>query len=143
MLLFLPFRDESQLLLSDETAEVAFQRLMSDQAVEHHQKLQIMLEAQSASKKIEEAREAEIASDKQDEDNCDDEPQLVGEPKCEVIDTTSLVTPIPDKLDLDSRISMLNVDQRRVFDKLRDHFLHEKLHEDSYVIVNSNHFTCL
>ena len=42
-------------------------------------------------------------------------------------DATSLITPPPDKLDLQTRI---NADQRKVFDKLRDHFLHQKKHED-------------
>ena len=58
LLLFIPFRDEHRLLDENETAEEAFQRYLqqSNQLNIHHSKLQQMLTAQSAVKKINEAR---------------------------------------------------------------------------------------
>ena len=35
----------------------------------------------------------------------------------------------PGQLTLDERVAMLNQDQRRVFDNVKAHFLHQKLHE--------------
>ena len=47
IVLFTPFREESSLLLEDETAEEAFLRLASTDSSAYHAKLQLMLEAQS------------------------------------------------------------------------------------------------
>ena len=92
-----------------------------------------MIEAQATVKRINEARgQNNVTSDDKDkeEDKEEDGPQFQGEPKPDLSDATSLTTPPPDKLDLQTRIDMLNADQRKVFDKLRDHFLHQKKHED-------------
>ena len=35
-----------------------------------------------------------------------------------------------DYLTLEDRVGMLNADQRRVFDNIKTHLLHQKLHED-------------
>ena len=35
-----------------------------------------------------------------------------------------------DDLTLEDRVGMLNGDQRRVFDNIKAHLLHQKLHED-------------
>ena len=53
MLLFIPFRDESNLIAEGETAEVAFNCLIGENAdlSEHHEKLQALLKAQAAVKK--------------------------------------------------------------------------------------------
>ena len=51
ILLFTPFREESSLLLEDETAEEAFSRLVNSDCSAYHAKLK-MLEAQSNIKKI-------------------------------------------------------------------------------------------
>ena len=55
ILLFTPFREESSLLLEDETAEEAFSRLVNSDCSAYHAKLKRMLEAQSNIKKINEA----------------------------------------------------------------------------------------
>ena len=89
-----------------------------------------------------EAREQDnVTSDDKDkeEDMEGDGPQFQGEPKPDLSDATSLITPPPDKLDLQTRKDMLNADQRKVFDKLRYHFLHQK----DNASVKSNRFTCL
>ena len=133
LLLFVPFRDESQLLLPNETAEQAFQRIASEKGSAHSEKLQRMIEAQATVKRINEARgQNNVTSDDKDkeEDKEEDGPHFQGEPKPDLSDATSLTTPPPDKLDLQTRIDMLNADQRKVFDKLRDNFLHQKKHED-------------
>ena len=71
LLLFTPFREESGLLLENETAEEAFHRLQNEDSLAHHAKLNKMLE---------------------------------------------------------DRINMLNADQRRVFDKIRNHLLYQQQH---------------
>ena len=53
MLLFIPFRDENNLIAEGETAEVAFNRLIGENAdlSEHHEKLQALLKAQTTVRK--------------------------------------------------------------------------------------------
>ena len=92
-----------------------------------------MIEAQATVKRINEAREQNnvTSDDKDKEDDMEENgPQFQGEPKPDLSDATSLITPPPDKLDLQTRVDMLNADQRKVFDTLRDQFLHQKKHED-------------
>ena len=89
LLLFVPFRDESQLLLPNETAEQAFQRIASEKGSAHSEKLQRMIEAQATVKRINEAREQNnVTSDDKDkeEDKEEDEPQFQGEPKPDLSD---------------------------------------------------------
>ena len=101
-----------------------------------------MIEAQTSIREINEAREQDgISSDNEDKEEEDDEPHLQGDPKADLNDASSLVTPPPDKLDLQTRTDMLNADQRRIFEQVRDCLLHQKKHEDASVI--SNPFTCL
>ena len=59
ILLFVPFRDESSLLLHNETTEEAFHRLMNDSSSAYHAKLQRILDAQSKIKDINKARQAD------------------------------------------------------------------------------------
>ena len=47
LLLFVPFRDESSLILENETAELAFHRLLNVHSSAYHAKLQTILDAQS------------------------------------------------------------------------------------------------
>ena len=61
LLLFVPFRYESSLLLDNETAEVAFHSLMNVDSSAYHDKFQKILEAQSTIKDINEARQADGA----------------------------------------------------------------------------------
>ena len=88
-----------------------------------------MIEAQTSIREINEAREQDgISSDSKKEE--DDEPHLWGDPKADMNDTSSLVTPPPDKLDLQTRTDMLNADQRRIFEQVRFCLLHKKKYED-------------
>ena len=78
---FVPFGDESNLLLQDESTEEAFHRLLPANAdcSAYLDKLQKMLKAQSNIKKINEARQADGVEEKVNKE--DDDPQLMGEAK--------------------------------------------------------------
>ena len=78
ILLFTPLREESSLLLENETAEEAFHRLVCSDSSAYHAKLKRMLEAQSNIKQINEAR---FASGPEERVNKNDDPQLMGEAK--------------------------------------------------------------
>ena len=88
VLLSSPFRDESSLLLENETAEAAFHRLMSNKSSSYHAKLEAMLAAQSNIRQINEARQAEGPEKKVSKD--DDDPQLIGEAKTAMNDVQCL-----------------------------------------------------
>ena len=77
LLLFVPFRDESSLILENETAELAFQRLMNVHSCAYHAKLQTILDAQSKIKEINKARETDGVEKKVSKE--DNNPQLPGE----------------------------------------------------------------
>ena len=47
VMLFVPFKDEDDLLEPGETPKEAFSRLQNDELLAHHEKLQKMLEASS------------------------------------------------------------------------------------------------
>ena len=72
VLLFSPFRDESSLLHDKETAEQAFQRLLSNKITDYHDKLKTMFAAASNVKKINDTRQKEGEEEKVEED---DDPQ--------------------------------------------------------------------
>ena len=74
ILLSVPFRDESNLLLQDESTEEAFHRLLPANAhcSAYHDKLQKMLKPQSNIFKINEAREADGVEEKVNKE--DDDP---------------------------------------------------------------------
>ena len=134
VLLFCPFRDESSLILGNETAEQAFHRLLSNQSSSHHAKLKTMLAAASTVKVINDARQAEKLEEKEVED--DDEPQLLGEARTAMSDVIDMRLSSHDQLTLDERESMLNADQRRVFDTVKTHLLHERSHENNKCSCN-------
>ena len=81
-----------------------------------------MLAAASNVKKINDARQKEGEEKKVEED---DDPQLIGEAKAAMIVNSS------DKLSVEERVAMLNDDQRRVFDTVKGHLLHQKCHEQN------------
>ena len=76
VLLFSPFRDESSLLLDNETPEHAFHRLLTSQSSSYHSKLKTMLAAALNVKSINEVQQANMEEKEVEEDN---EPQLLGE----------------------------------------------------------------
>ena len=129
LLLFVPFRDESSLILENETAELAFQRLMNVHSSAYHAKLQTILGAQSKIKEINEARQADGVEQKLSKD--DNNPQLPGEAKSAMHDLIDMMTTnSSDQLGLDERVTMLNVDQRRIYDRVMNHLHHHKQHDD-------------
>ena len=116
VLLFVPFRDEGELLLPDETPEQAFHRHKNEGLLSHQDKLKKMIEATSKQKKIDEARkELEDGSKKDDEDDDGGGLQIKGDLKSDYEHILQL-DPYPDPIDLEARVSMLNADQRRVYD---------------------------
>ena len=126
VLLFSPFRDESSLLLDSETPEHAFHRLLTSQSSSYHSKLKTMLAAASNVKSINEVRQANMEEKEAEEDN---EPQLLGEARSAMSEVLDMKASTPGQLTLDERVSMLNQDQRRVFDNVKAHFQHQQRHE--------------
>ena len=130
ILLFVPFRDESSLLLDNETAEEAFSRLMNENSSAYHAKLQRILDAQSKIKEINEARQADVEEKRVNKE--DNDPQLMGEAKTAMHDMVDMIVKhSSDQLGLEERVTMLNADQRRIFDTLQSHLMHQKRHETS------------
>ena len=130
IMLFQPFRDESELLLDDETAEEAFNRLFSDTGengcLTHHTRPQQMLECNRSVKVISEARQSDCPEQK-----VDGEPQLVCEAVAAMQDAVSMITKCEDTLSLSDRTDMLNIDQRRIFDTIKGHTIHVQQHENN------------
>ena len=120
ILLFVPFRDESDLLLAGETAEEAFNRLLptNDNCSAYHSRLQKILALQATVNKIDEAREADV-EDEQPEYEEDDDPQVEGEAKAAMQDVVDMHDNAADTITLEERVDMLNADQRRVFERSR------------------------
>ena len=128
ILLFVPFRDENDLLLSNETPEQAFNRYNSEGLLGHHEKLMKMLEAMTTRQKITEARKEVDVSKDDGNDNCG--PEIVGKVKSDY-DKIMKLDACQDPLDLPTRVSMLNADQKRVYDGITGHLVHQQKHEDS------------
>ena len=117
------------LLLDNETAEAAFHRLVNVDSSAYHDKLQRMLEAQSTVKDINKARQADGKETKVSKE--DSEPQLPGEAKSAMHDLVDIMdTHSSDQPSLEERVSMLNADQKRIYDTLKAHLVHNKRHED-------------
>ena len=79
-------------------------------------------------KKIDEAREAHV-EEEQPQNEEDDDPQVEGEAKATMQDVVDMNFNAADTITLEERVDMLNADQRRVFEKVKSHFLHQQLHE--------------
>ena len=134
MILFVPFRYEAGLILDGETVEEAFQRHRNDNDSlnMHHNKLQNLLGAEKKWKEIQDARksiglgEAEEAELKNRDDN---EPQLLDEIMDAVNDIADMNNNVPN-LTLDQRVAMLNSDQKRIYDKIKQHLTKQKQQED-------------
>ena len=77
LILFTPFREESSLLLENETAKEVFHRLVSSDSSAYHVKLKRLLEAQSNIKQINKARLASGPEERVNKN--DDDPQVMGD----------------------------------------------------------------
>ena len=86
-----------------------------------------MLQTQANIKKINDARHADGEEHKISKEG--DEPQLMGEARAAMKELFDMNNNPADTLSLQQRVAMLNTDQRRVFDKVTAHFLHQKEHE--------------
>ena len=130
LLLFVPFRDESDLLRPNETAEQSFARQYTSGSYmhKHHERLQQMLQAQTKIQEINEARQANTDASVQTEQI--DEPNVVGEAKAAMNDVQEMQASCVDDLKLDRRIAMLNNDQERIFKRVSDHLKHQHRHEN-------------
>eukprot|EP00731_Ephydatia_muelleri_P019066 Em0011g1106a len=127
MLLFIPFRNECDLMKEGETAEVAFNRLIGSNVSlsDHHEKLQALLKAQTAVKKINEAREEEgVVVPPAEEDA-----YFGGEAKAAMEDVFNL-NEVNAAETVEERVAKLNADQLRIFNDINDHLCHQKLHEN-------------
>ena len=81
ILIFIPFIDEGDLLLPNENTEDAFRRLSNDSSLLHQKRLQTMLAALSKITKINEDRHKAGTDEKEDSQEDNDGPQLMGEVK--------------------------------------------------------------
>ena len=73
------------------------------------------------------ARQAEGQEEKVSKD--DDDPQLIGEAKTAMNDVLDINASSFSELSLGDRVTMLNGDQRRIFDNVKAHLLHQQCHE--------------
>ena len=128
LLLFVPFRQEADLLGTDETAEESFQRhMLPGSSLElHHDKLQQMLTARTQVKKITEARQEDQPPPGVQDDARNDGPQVEGEAQSAMNDVRDL-----EGGNLEERVSMMNKDQARIFQQIKEHLLHQERHETS------------
>ena len=117
------------MLLENETTEEAFRRLLPDDSTcsAYHGRLQKMLQTRANIKKINDAQQADGEEHKISER--DDDPQLLGEAKTAMKELFDMNAHPADTLSLKQRVAMLNADQRRIFDKVKDHLLHQQQHE--------------
>ena len=107
LLLFVPFRDEGSFFQLNETAE-GFNCLLPTNVdcSGHH-----------------EARQADGIEEEEDDD-----PQILGEAKTAMKEVVEINANNSDTLTLEDRITMMNDDQRRIFEY---HLFHQKQHEDN------------
>ena len=132
-LLFVPFREESNVIANGENAESAFNRHLSenDTMNTHSNKLQRMLKSQESVEKNEarQAQEPNISEPQPVED--DSGPQVVGEATSAMHDVIDLNhNNDSDKCNLEELVSSLNADRGRVFEQVKSHLEHQALHEN-------------
>ena len=132
IVLFVPFRDESSLLSEGETAEQAYNRLLHDneECIQYHERLQAIRKAQSTLKQINEARKSDRLEEESKEGEEEENVLVVGEAKSAMEDMADMNANPTNDIPLDERVDMLNADQRRVYDKMHIHLLHQKEHDD-------------
>ena len=133
LLLFVPFRNEGDLIEEGESAEDAFQRHMehNDALNTHSEKLQRMLSARENVQKINEARQAAVQKvPMPDPSEEDDGPQVAGEATSAMHDVANLQENDDSAPCLDDLVSSLNVDQRRIFELIKGHLEHQLQHEN-------------
>ena len=130
LLLFVPFRNESDLVEPQEKAEEAFKRCMQPGSSLnlHHDKLQQMLLAQSKVREINEARK-EDNSPRTAQDADEDGLQVLGEAQSAMSDVRDLQGACAKQVSLEECVSMMNVDQTCIFQNVKHHLVHQEKHE--------------
>ena len=130
LLLFVPFRDEADLIGENKSAEQAFNEFLTFHADMkcHHEKLLKMLKAHNKVTKINNAREK--FEDPKDDDKSEPEGvHISGEATAAMNDVHDIDSRASNDFDLHERIEMLNADQFRVFKMISDHLCHQQKHE--------------
>ena len=87
-----------------------------------------MLKALENLKAITDARKSSVPEEHGDNES-DDEPQLMGEAKAALQDVQDMNDRSEDDITLNERVQMLNMDQKRIYDKVKMHLLHLLSHE--------------
>ena len=127
LLLFVPFRDEADLIGENKSAEQAFNEFLTSHADMkcHHEKLLKMLEAHN---KVNNAREK--FEDLKDDDKSEPEGVHISEEAMAAInDVHDIDSCASNDFDLHKHIEMLNVDQFRAFKMVTYHLCHQQKHE--------------
>ena len=133
LLLFVPFRVESDLLGKHQTPEQAFNEYISSgpRMEGHHEKLQKILKAQATVRKINEHRE--VSEELCPKTNDHDESaglEIPGEAAVTAMnDVNEMDVCDKDDITLKECVKMLNADQIRIFQMVTNHLCHQKQHE--------------
>ena len=90
-------------------------------------------------RKINEARKAEISKNKENKEQ--DNMQILGEAKHAMKDIQDMNQKMPDSLTLQEQEKMLNADQKRVYDNIRNTLIHQKEHEEGQCLCDYKPFT--
>ena len=136
--MFVPFRNESDLIGDHCSAEQAFNHLTSSSSGtgKHHEKLDKMLKAQIKVREISKHRDAtEEACSKKDVD----EPvglEIAREAAGAMDDVCHMDFCHADSFNLNERIKMLNSDQFQVFEYITGHLNHQWQHEQGVCHCN-------
>ena len=85
-----------------------------------------MLKAQE--KAITDARKLSVPEE-HGHNECDDKPQLMGEAKAAMQDVQDMNDCSDNNITLDKRVQMLDIDQKRIYEKVKMHLLHLLSHE--------------
>ena len=134
LLLFVPFRDEADLIEEGETAESTFERHFEENVAlnTHSEKLQRMLRAREHVQQINEARRAQEENVTNEPGPVEDDngPQVAGEATSAMNDVLDLhQNDESDGPSLDELVQSLNTNQARVYDHVKSHLEHQLTHE--------------
>ena len=125
LLLFVPFRDESDLIGEHGSAEQAFNSFLasSSDMKGHPEKLLKMFQAQVKVREINEHSEA-VEEVKKDDENELEGVEIVGEAIATMNNVHDMDVNKANDFNLDERIEILNSDQLHVFTTVNEHLHH-------------------